>query len=194
MGRPPRFDAPCRLRGFTPIPPRELQLLGLLSLAFLRPIVVSLSFRLALRLVSMFPPSLWLLWPLLTPRSEFPRGPFGPNARTPQVRHTAFPPQPPDLRRLPLVARASRSLARSPWLAPPLSGSCSSAWTFRYPLLSAGASRHCPPCGSLGVPVTKFPRGLTPPGRVSCWAHQKRPVSNKETGLTFEYGTKKCGA
>ncbi len=32
MSRRPRFDAPCRLRGFTPIPPRELQLLGLLSL------------------------------------------------------------------------------------------------------------------------------------------------------------------
>ena len=48
-----------------------------------------------------------------------PRHPFGRRARPPRVRTSAFAAPPPDLRRRALVTRASRSLARSPCLAPP---------------------------------------------------------------------------
>jgi len=47
------------------------------------------------------------------------RRPFRRKARSPQVRTHSFAAQPPDLRRLPLVTRASRSRARSPWSATP---------------------------------------------------------------------------
>src|SRR5690606_17357438 len=64
-----------------------------------------------------------LLRPLLTSRSAagIPtlRRPFRHEARSPQVRTMAFPAQPPDLRRSALVARASRSSARSPCSAAP---------------------------------------------------------------------------
>ena len=49
-----------------------------------------------------------VLWPLLTSRSASRRCPFRHKARSPQVRTSAFRARPPDLRRLPLVARASR--------------------------------------------------------------------------------------
>jgi len=48
-----------------------------------------------------------------------PRRPFGREARSPRVRTSAFAARPPDLRRLALITRASRSLARSPCSAPP---------------------------------------------------------------------------
>src|SRR5690606_23431991 len=47
------------------------------------------------------------------------RRPFRHKARAPQVRTPPFSTRPPDLRRRPLTTRASRSLARSPWSAPP---------------------------------------------------------------------------
>ncbi len=60
-----------------------------------------------------------LLRPLLTSRSDRRRRPFRHEAKSPQVRTQSFTAQPPDLRRLPLTTRASRFLARSPWLASP---------------------------------------------------------------------------
>ena len=60
-----------------------------------------------------------LLWPLLTPRSAFPRRPFRHEARSPQVRTHSFTAQPPDLRHFALTTRASRLLAHSPCLAAP---------------------------------------------------------------------------
>jgi hypothetical protein len=47
------------------------------------------------------------------------RRPFGHKARSPQVRVVNFPAQPLDIRRHPLVVRASRTDARSPWVASP---------------------------------------------------------------------------
>ena len=64
-------------------------------------------------------PALRLLRPLLTSRSVFPRRPFRHKARSPQVRTHTFIAQPPDLRRLALITRASRLLARSPCSAAP---------------------------------------------------------------------------
>ena len=55
----------------------------------------------------------------LTSRSGSHRHPFRHKARSPQVRTHSFTARPPDLRRRPLVTRASRSVARSPWSAPP---------------------------------------------------------------------------
>src|SRR5713101_4223651 len=104
-----------------------------------------------------------LLRPLLTSRSALRRRPFRHEARSPQVRVVTFPAQPPDLRRLPLVARASRSLARSPWSAPPPIRFLFVGSRFRSPLLSALPLGHSP-CGSLGVAATSFPKGLSPPG------------------------------
>ncbi len=68
-------------------------------------------------------PLLRLLRPLLTSRSGDlldHRHPFRRKARSPQVRTSAFAAQPPDLRCLALVTRASRLHARLPCSAPPL--------------------------------------------------------------------------
>jgi len=56
----------------------------------------------------------------------------------------AFAAQSPDLRRLPLVARASRSFARLPWVSAPLIRFLFVNSRLRYPLLSAPASRPVP--------------------------------------------------
>jgi hypothetical protein len=60
-----------------------------------------------------------LLWPRLTSRSDLHRRPFRHEARSPQVRTHSFAARPPDLRHRPLVTRALRSFARSPWSASP---------------------------------------------------------------------------
>jgi hypothetical protein len=60
-----------------------------------------------------------LLRPLLTSRSSSCCRPFGHEAGYPQVRTQSFIAQPPDLHRFALITRASRSLARSPYLAVP---------------------------------------------------------------------------
>jgi len=57
-----------------------------------------------------------LCW-LLAPARH--RCPFRHKARSPQVRTHSFTARPPDLRRFPLITRASRFLARSPWSATP---------------------------------------------------------------------------
>src|SRR5207245_9118895 len=99
-------------------------------------------------------PSPPLVWPLLTPRSVLGqplkgRHPFRREARPPRIRALAFPAPPPDLRRRPLVTRASRSHARSPWSASPDIRFLFVGPQVRSPLPSASASRS-PPCGSLG--------------------------------------------
>jgi hypothetical protein len=73
----------------------------------------------SLLLVRSFTDFRQLLRPLLTSRSGSAPSPFRHKARSPQVRTHSFTARPPDLRRLPLVTRASRLLARSPRLAPP---------------------------------------------------------------------------
>src|SRR3989339_333514 len=134
MGRRQRYDASLTIRGFTPIYQRELQLLGLLPLGVSKAHVRSLSFCLAL--------PRWVLWPLLTSRSASQRCPFRRKARPPQVRNHAFRPQPPNLRRRPLVAGVSQSVACSPRSATPLIRFLYVGSDFRSTLLSAYASRR----------------------------------------------------
>ena len=69
------------------------------------------------------------------------RRPFRREARSPQVRLVMFPAQLPDLRRSPLVARASRKRDRSPWLATPRIRFLFVSSRFCSPLLSAPTSR-----------------------------------------------------
>ena len=77
-----------------------------------------------------------------------PRRPFRRKARSPQIRTLTFPARPPDLRRLSLVTRASRSLARSPCSASPHIRFLFVGPRFRSTLPSDGRS-PCRPCGSL---------------------------------------------
>ena len=84
-----------------------------------------------------WPASSRLLRPLLTSRSALQRRPFRREARSPQVRTPAFTAQSPDLRRVPLVARASRSIARSPWFTAPRIRFLFVDSRLRSPLLSA---------------------------------------------------------
>ena len=113
-----------------------------------------------------------VLWPLLTSRSAHQRRPFRREARSPQVRTSTFGARPPDLRRSPLVAGASRLCARSPRSASP---------HIRFlfvgpPLLLRASSRH-----SLAVMPLRFafgrcdllPPGLSPGSRCPCWAHAR---------------------
>ena len=64
-----------------------------------------------------------LLWPLLTSRaaaaSSHRRRPFRREARSPQVRDIGCPCTSAGFTEPSLIARASRSIARSPWSAPP---------------------------------------------------------------------------
>src|SRR6266542_2791620 len=59
------------------------------------------------------------LRPRLTSRPGSTPLPFRHKARSPQVRTHSFTARPPDLRRFPLITRALRLLARSPWSATP---------------------------------------------------------------------------
>ena len=122
--------------------------------------------------LSPWPASSRLLRPLLTSRSASRRRPFRREARSPQVRPMTFTALPPDLRRCPLVATASRSIARSPWSTAPRIRFLFVDSRLRSPLLSAVASR-LPPCGLLGVAATSSPGGLSPPSHGSCWAHNE---------------------
>src|SRR5437867_4049888 len=137
------------MRGFTPCLQHELQLLGLLA-----PGPFESHGRSALPTVRPFAASPPLLRPLLSPRSAHgrllnERRPFRREARLPRIRALAFPARPPDLRRRPLVTRASRSFARSPWSASPAIRFLFVGPQFRSPLPSASPSR-LRPCGSLG--------------------------------------------
>ena len=132
------FAASPGPRGFTPASQRELQLPGLLA-----PGPFETRGQCALPFVRPFTPRSprALLRPLLTSRSALRRRPFRREARSPQVRPSAFAARPPDLRRTPLVARASRSLARSPWGTSPCIRFLCVSPRFRSPLLSAPPSR-----------------------------------------------------
>lgn len=118
------------------------------------------------------PASGGILWPLLTSRSPaFRRGrPFRRQARSPQVRTSAFGARPPDLRRLPLVAGASRSCARSPRKAPP-----PYPVPVRRPAPLAPRFLQTPPReGALALRSGRcdlLPPGLSPGSRCPCWAH-----------------------
>jgi hypothetical protein len=112
-----------------------------------------------------------LLRPLLTSRSASQRRPFRREARSPQVRVLTFTAPWPGLRPSPLVARASRTLARSPWHRPPRT-----RFLFVHaplPLL-ASFSLGLTACALLGVHATRFPRGLAPPCQAHA-GHTKRP-------------------
>src|SRR5438093_3321320 len=129
------------MRGFTSCLQRELQLLGLLA-----PGPFETHGRSALPTVRPFAASPPLVWPLLTPRSVLgqplkERHPVRREARPPRISALAFPPPPPDLRRRPLVTRASRSLARSPWASSPTIRFLFVGPQVRSPLPSASTSR-----------------------------------------------------
>jgi hypothetical protein len=94
------------------------------------------------------PGSRGLLRPLLTSRSGSSRRPFRHKARSPQVRTHSFTARPPDLRRLALVTRASRSFARSPCSAPPSIRFLFIGPQLRSTLPSHGRSPSCS-CASL---------------------------------------------
>ena len=204
MCRRRRFAAPLCSRGFTPTLERQLQLPRLLARG-----VVEIHGRLALLSVRPFAPSEAsevrahparlrgpLLRPLLTSRSASWRRPFRREARSPQVRVVAFAALSPDLRRLPLVARTSRIRARSSWLAAP---SIRFLFVDTQLLLLASFSADLAvgvisPCDSLGVPATKSPRGLSPPGHAHA-GHTRvaAPVagggSHGTVRVVFTYGS-----
>ena len=123
------------------------------------------------------PASPRLLRPLLTSRSASSfdgRRPFRHEARSPQVRASAFPAPSPDLRRRALVARASRSFARSPCSTPPRIRFLFVDTRFRSPLLSA------PPSPTVALRLAwgrcdQLPRRTCISKPCSCWAHKKRP-------------------
>jgi hypothetical protein len=80
----------------------------------------------SLTLVRSFASRLWPWrprYPTTTTSADFSlrhsRRPFRHKARSPQVRTHSFTPQPPHLRHLALITRASRFMARSPCLAAP---------------------------------------------------------------------------
>src|SRR5712691_10119627 len=89
------------------------------------------------RRLSRLPASPTVLRPLLTSRAASRRRPFRHKARSPQVRNSAFLAQPPDLRRVALVVRASRSQARLPCSTAPHIRFRFVGSRFRSPLLSA---------------------------------------------------------
>jgi hypothetical protein len=76
------------------------------------------------------------------------RRPFRREARSPQVRTSAFLARPSDLRHQPLATRASRSFGRSPWRVPPRIGFLFVGPRVRSPLPQDPRSRSGP-CGSL---------------------------------------------
>ena len=76
------------------------------------------------------------------------RRPFRREARSPQVRTSAFRARPSDLRHQPSATRASRSFGRSPWRVPPRIGFLFVGPRVRSPLPPDLRSRSGP-CGSL---------------------------------------------
>jgi len=131
-----------------------------------------------------------LLRPLLTSRSALRRRPFRREARPPQVRVVAFAAPSPDLHRLPLVAGASRSLARSPRKALPDIRFLFVDSRFRSPLLSAPASRLVAWRFARG-PCDRVPQRTCTSWSRSCWAHKKKPCEPRaRTAGESEPGTR----
>jgi hypothetical protein len=90
------------------------------------------------------------------------RRPFRRKASSPQVRVVNVPAQPLDIRRHPLVVRASRTDARSPWMASPLIHRTRFLWRecflfvgsrFRYRFF------QCRPHGRTGFPACHLANG-----------------------------------
>ncbi len=121
-----------------------------------------------------------LLWPLLTSRSADvttrQRRPFKRKARSPRIRTMAFVAQPPDLRRFPLVARASRSVARSPWSATPHIRFLFVGSRLRYPASFSAALTARRLADHFG-PCDQVPGGLPPPDHRPCRAYHLCPCS-----------------
>ena len=91
-----------------------------------------------------------LLWPRLTSRAAQVASPFQAQARSPQVRTLAVPAPPPDLRPRPLVARASRSVARSP---------CDEAASYPVPVRRLAGSFPASFSAALASDPLRFPWG-----------------------------------
>src|SRR5690606_1564039 len=122
--RPEGFSTPVRPASFTDVLVRQLEL----SSRLLEPCPPEIHGRFALPPVRPFPARAGTTASADSSLRQLPRrGPFRPEARSPQIRTSAVPAQPPDLRRLPLVTGASRSYARSPRGLRLVSGFCSSA-------------------------------------------------------------------
>ena len=141
--------------------------------------------RLALPSVWPFAPrcDAGLLRPRLTSRPASRRRPFRHKTRPPQVRARIFPAQPPDLRRRPLVARASRSSARSPWSASPRIRFLFVGWQLRSPLPSA------PPSRSDALRFARGPCDQVPRRTCTSWPVPMLGAQKKErrvTPLPFE--------
>ena len=121
MQRTSGFVADSVWPGFTAPPscPPELPRHLTHDLAALHVFSHSLSFSPSCFGFCLIGPLPALLRPLLTSRTSLRCRPFRHKARSPQVRTHTFIAQPPHLRHLALVTRASRFLARSPCLAAP---------------------------------------------------------------------------
>ena len=115
-------------------------------------------------------PCFRVLRPLLTSRSASRRRPFRRKARSPQVRPSAFRARPPDLRRSPSVAGASRPFARSPRSATP-----HIRFLFVGPLLSLRASS--------GHPLAELPLRFAQVGATSSLPDSHR-VAETHAGRT----------
>ena len=114
MTRAAGFDTAMGHRGFTALLPGQPRLRGHLTpcLPHRHAVKHSFSFR-----PSVAQATYYDFCRPLAPAHH--RRPFRNKARSPQVRTHSFTARPPDLRRFPLVTRASRSVARSPWSAAP---------------------------------------------------------------------------
>jgi len=140
---------------FGPSPRRTFQLRGRTPAGFCAATTASADFSVRLRAVALAGP------------------------RSPQVRVVAFTARSPDLRRLPLVARASRSLARSPWTTTPrirflfIDPRLRYRFFQRRPHGRTDSRRLLRLAVRLG-PCDQVPRGLPPPSHDSCWAHQQK--------------------
>ena len=128
----------------------------------------------------------WLLRPLLTSRSRFPRRPFRHEASSPQVRTHSFIAQPPDLRHHSLD---HESFA----VSCPLALLDSAFYPVFVHRLTIYAPRFLPTFGRPFAVALRFvccdqlTTGLAPAGVRPCWAHKKKP-GGKTAGPSFQTG------
>lgn len=167
-----------------------------------------------LLLVRPFAPFRRLIRPRLTPRSAFPRRPLcacahpsprsGPTfdspapyglvsheTRSPLVRAHSFAAQPPDLRHLALITRASRFLARSPCRASPSIRFLLIGSQLRSALSPYTRSPSCS-CASLRSPRSTYERTFTSKSAAVPDAQTKNPgrvpgflAANYQTHITL---------
>ena len=111
------------------------------------------------------------------------RCPFRHKARSPQVRTHSFTAPPPDLRCRPLVTRASRSHARSPWSATP---------SIRFLFIGPQLSLHASSLHSVALTQLRFTSltvtvtGLTPVRIRPCRAHLRKGRPQTRTAFVVE--------